>query len=240
VRRLDGAGSAWIVQEEGAQVVALSLGARPGERVLDACAGRGNKAWLLGFAVGADGEVDAADLYPAKLEALRTSAVGARVRRVFEVDWTKGSGDVPAAYYDRVLVDAPCSGTGTLRRRPEIGVHREECDLARLSELQVRIVREAATRVRDGGRLVFAVCSVLREEAEDVVERILAGAAVEEGGGGRSIELVPAPFESEVVQRIAGEEAGAGGAHGAALLRLLPHVHGTDGYFMASFQVRAR
>jgi 16S rRNA (cytosine967-C5)-methyltransferase len=231
VRRLPGAEKNWIVQEEGAQIVALSLGARPSERVLDACAGRGNKAWLLGFAVGDKGALDASDLYPAKLEALQSGAVGARVRRVFAVDWTAGSGGVPEGEYDRVLVDAPCSGTGTLRRRPEIGQSREASDLARLAALQEAIVREAATRVRDGGRLVFAVCSVLREESEDVVTRLTEGGAITRGA--RPIELVPAPFESELVKVIAG-----GGA--ATSARLLPHVHGTDGYFLASFQVKVR
>jgi 16S rRNA (cytosine967-C5)-methyltransferase len=223
VRRLPGAGKAWIIQEEGAQIVALALGAQPGERVLDACAGRGNKAWLLGFGVGPSGVVDAADLYPAKLDVLRRGAAGAGVREVFAVDWTQGVGDVPAGY-DRVLVDAPCSGTGTLRRRPEIGLNREENDLARLSELQAKITRQAASRVRDGGRLVLAVCSVLREEAEEVVGKLVEG--VGDAGNPR---LEPLPFEGEVARGIAGE--------GASALRLLPHVHGTDGYFVASFRV---
>lgn len=228
VRRLPGVGSAWIVQEEGAQVVAAALGTRAGERVLDACAGRGNKAWLLGHAVGEGGAVDAADLYPTKLEKLQGGAVGARVRAVYAVDWTAGQGDVPGDY-DRVLVDAPCSGTGTLRRRPEIARKRDAEDLGRLSELQTAIVRSAGTRVRDGGRLVLAVCSVLREEAEEVVERLVGGG----GGGGAGeqagVRFEPAAFESEVAQGLAGE---------GTMFRLMPHVHGTDGYFMASFVVR--
>jgi 16S rRNA (cytosine967-C5)-methyltransferase len=236
VRRLPGAGQSFIVQEEGAQLVALALGARPGDRVLDACAGRGNKAWVLGQEVARGdsgtakyigGAVDAADLYPAKLERLRSTVTGSWVRHVFVVDWTAGTGAVPADY-DRVLVDAPCSGVGTLRRRPEIAGRREESDIARLAELQVAIVRSAATRVRDGGRLVYAVCSVLREEAEDVVERLTATA-----GPGQDAEevirLEAVPFDSELVRTLAGAEV--------CSLRLLPHVHGTDGYFLASFVV---
>lgn len=229
VRRLPGAGEAWIVQEEGAQIVALALGAARGERVLDACAGRGNKAWLLGFGVGAEGVVDASDLYPAKLDALRRGPAGAGVRAAYAVDWTAGVGDVPPGF-DRVLVDAPCSGTGTLRRRPEIGLHREACDLPRLSELQARIAARAATRARDGGRLVLAVCSVLREEAEDVIQKLLdaSSAGVLEGG----LSLEPVAFDNDVLRGLAGE--------GATSLRLLPHEHGTDGYFIASFRVRSR
>jgi 16S rRNA (cytosine967-C5)-methyltransferase len=218
VRKLPGEGTDFIVQEEGSQVVALSLGARHGERVLDACAGRGNKAFSLHHAVGEEGVVDAADLYPQKLETLATRGLA---RASYAVDWTIGPGDVPEGY-DRVLVDAPCSGIGTLRRRPEIGLTREECDLAELSALQCAIVRSAATRVRSGGRLVFAVCSVLREEAEDVV----AALTTEAGPG---LVLEPAPFDSPVVAEL---------SSGATSMRLLPHAHGTDGYFIASFVVR--
>jgi 16S rRNA (cytosine967-C5)-methyltransferase len=227
VRTLPGAGEAWIVQEEGAQAVALAAFAQPGERVLDACAGRGNKAWLLGQEVSAGGAVDASDLYPAKLEQLRKGPTGRWVRATFAVDWTVGAGDVPEGY-DRVIVDAPCSGTGTLRRRPEIGLKREAADLGRLAELQAAITARAASRTRDGGRLIYAVCSVLREEGEDVVERLLQGGG-EEGSGG--VVLEAAPFEGALGREIAGEEH---------FFRLLPDKHGTDGYFVASFRVRRR
>ncbi|WP_437576251.1 RsmB/NOP family class I SAM-dependent RNA methyltransferase [Sorangium sp. So ce887] len=261
VRRLPGFGAAWIGQEEGAQALALALGARPGERVLDACAGRGNKSWILSRAVLPGGAVDAADLYPAKLSQLRATlsappassegaegageegagagegAEGAEgaaarggleraaafVRETYAVDWTVGAGDVPEGY-DRVLVDAPCSGVGTLRRRPEIALRRDADDLPRLADLQVAIARRAATRARDGGRLVFAVCSVLREECEAVAAR-LADPAEDDLG----VRLEPAPFDAEIARELAG---------GGDAFRLLPHVHGTDGYFAAMFIVR--
>lgn len=225
VRRLPGANQAWIVQEEGAQVVALAAGARPGERVLDACAGHGNKTWLLAQEVG-DGAVDAADVYASKVADLRAGPAGSRVREAFVVDWTEGSGAVPEGY-DRVIVDAPCSGVGTLRRRPEIALRREAADIERLAALELAITRRAATRARDGGRLIYAVCSVLREEAEDVVQRLAEGAP-------DGVKLEPAPFEGELARAIIGAPAAAD----TAVLRVLPHVQGTDGYFMASFVVR--
>lgn len=225
VRRLPGAGEAWIIQEEGAQVVALAAGARPGERVLDACAGHGNKTWLLAEEVG-EGSVDAADLHAGKIAELGAGPAGSRVRETFVVDWTAGAGDVPEGY-DRVIVDAPCSGVGTLRRRPEIGLRREAADLERLATLQAAITRSAATRVKDGGRLVYAVCSVLREEGEDVVQRLATGAP-------DGLRLEPAPFDGEIARALIGEPAAAG----TAVLRILPHAQGTDGYFMASFVVR--
>ncbi len=224
VRRLPGAGEAWIIQEEGAQLVALALGAREGERVLDACAGHGNKAWLLAHQVSSSGAVDAADLYPHKLEELARGPAGRLVRGRHAVDWAAGVGEVPDGY-DAVLVDAPCSGTGTLRRRPEIAIHRTAEDVTRLAAMQVAITRRAATRARDGGRLVFAVCSVLREEAEEVVARLV----LPPGADDPPVHLEPAPFPTEPVRGLAG---------GTASLRLLPHVHGTDGYFAASFVVR--
>lgn len=227
VRRFPGAGEAWIVQEEGAQIVALALGAQTGERVLDACAGRGNKTWILADAVGTAGAVDAADLYAAKLERLRESPFGNAVRQTFVVDWAaeQHPGPLPPNDYDRILVDAPCSGTGTLRRRPEIALHRSAEDVTRLSNLQMAIVRQAALHVKPGGRLVYAVCSVLREECQQVVETLLATPLMD----GRRLFAIP--FD-------AARECGLFGEEEATTLRILPHVHGTDGYFMASFEVK--
>jgi 16S rRNA (cytosine967-C5)-methyltransferase len=165
---------AWSIQEEGSQLAALALGARPGETVLDACAGRGNKTALLARAVGAGGAVDACDASPAKLERLQEelARVGLRARATFPVDWSVGSGEV-TGLYDRVLVDAPCSGVGTLRRRPEIALRRKPSDLEALARTQIGIARRAAVHVRPGGSLTYLVCSVLREESEAVIDALL-------------------------------------------------------------------
>lgn len=213
---------AWTSQEEGSQFIALALGARPGDRVLDACAGRGNKTGILARAVlgfGADntsGGVDAADLHASKLERLRTELdrIGLRPKETFVVDWTAGRGAAKGPY-DRVLVDAPCSGIGTVRRRPELLLRRREADLEALAKMQRAIVEHAASVVRPGGRLVYAVCSVFPEEAEEVVR------------GAEAFGLMPAPFDAEIVSLVAPREATS--------FRLLPHMHGTDGYFIASF-----
>lgn len=207
---------AWTPQEEGSQLVALALGAREGDVVLDACAGRGNKTGLLARAVGPRGAVDAADLHAKKLETLRRELrrIALAPRATHAVDWSVGTGGI-AGPYDRVLIDAPCSGTGTIRRRPELLLRRVEADLAALTKLQRAILARAASLVRPGGRLVYAVCSVLREEAEDVVS-----SAADAG-------LEPAAFDAAPAQAVAKD--------GASSLRLLPHEHGTDGYYVASF-----
>jgi 16S rRNA (cytosine967-C5)-methyltransferase len=199
---------AWSVQEEGSQVAALAVGAQPGETVLDACAGRGNKAAVLARAVAAAGALDACDSSPAKLErlALELRRLGLAARATFAVDWTAGSGDVTAVY-DRVLVDAPCSGVGTLRRRPEIAQARSRRtagggDLAAMARTQLAILSRVADRVRPaGGILVYVVCSVLKEEGKDVLDAFL----------GSRTDFAPL----------------------AEPTLLLPGEHGTDGYFIA-------
>jgi 16S rRNA (cytosine967-C5)-methyltransferase len=212
---------AWTIQEEGSQLAALAVGAREGETVLDACAGRGNKTGVLARAVGETGAVDACDTSPSKLERMGQELVrlGVRARTTFAVDWSVGSGDV-SGQYDRVLVDAPCTGVGTLRRRPEIVLRLKESDLQGRPQTQLAIASRAAEHVRPGGSLVYVVCSVLREEAEDVVSALLAARP----------ELEPAAFDTPAVTAVSGDGAN---------LRLLPHVHGTDGYFVARF-VRRR
>lgn len=208
-------------QEEGSQLIALALGAQPGDVVLDACAGRGNKTGLLARAVGQAGAVDAADVHPKKLDRLRIELerIGVAPRSTRAIDWSLGTGGVEASY-DRILIDAPCSGTGTLRRRPELGLRRSGGDLKELAALQQAILTRVASLTKPGGHVVYAVCSVLREEAEDVIEAVAELAGLE-----------PVPFDSAAAAAVAGP--------GASTLRLLPHVHGTDGYFAASFRRRA-
>jgi 16S rRNA (cytosine967-C5)-methyltransferase len=201
------------VQEEGAQLLALALGAKPGDRVWDACAGRGQKTTLLAERV-TKGELWASDLYPNKLQALVRELARLKLPAVhtLPLDLTQGVGNLPADF-DRVLLDAPCTGTGTLRRRPEILLRLQPGDPARLGRLAEQIARTAAGRLKPGGRLVFAVCSVLTEECEAVVERL-------------ADVLAPVPFEVPEITSLFGEQVTA--------FRLLTGKHGTDGYFAAS------
>ena len=210
----------WTVQEEGSQLVALALGAREGEVVLDVCAGRGNKTSALATIVGPRGAVDAADVHAPKLEALTRELTRLKlsVRAKYAVDWSVGSSDVPRDF-DRVLVDAPLG-----RRHPPAPPDLRDAPDGR----RPRCARELADGdplARFGGtsaaaaHLVYAVCSVLREEAEDVVASFLAAHP----------DFAAVPFDSAPARAtVASPEASS--------LRLLPHVHGTDGYFLSSLQ----
>lgn len=204
---------AFTLQEEGAQAIGLALGVRPGERVLDACAGRGQKSTLIAERLEG-GHLVACDLYPEKLAALEAEAQRLKLAPIETrgVDWSVGQGGL-AADFDRVLVDAPCSGTGTLRRRPEILRRLGPADPARLGALSESILRSAASRAKPGGTVLFAVCSVLREECEDVVARV-------------ADVLEPTSLNAPEL------------AVGKTSLRLLPGAHGTDGYFLAAFRRR--
>jgi 16S rRNA (cytosine967-C5)-methyltransferase len=210
---------AFVVQEEGAQVVALALGARAGERVLDACSGRGQKTSLLRERVGPDAELWATDLYEEKLRALEAEfeRLGLERPATSAVDWTVGAGEVPDGF-DRVLVDAPCTGTGTLRRRPEIAARLSPEDPARMGRVAEAILRGAASRAKVGGRVVFAVCSVLVDECEAVVTRV------------REV-LEPVPFDAPELAPLFSPDATS--------FRLSPLRHGTDGFFVASFVRRS-
>ena len=208
------------IHEEGAQVVALALGARAGETVLDACAGRGNKTALLVELVAPSGAVDAADQHPSKLTRLRAelSRMKLAARATYAVDWTVGPADIPSEY-DRVLVDAPCSGTGTIRRRPDLAARWDAAKLSELRDLQVRILLAASARAKPGGLIVYAVCSVLCEEGEDVIAEARARAPwLEEATLGDGQDALPS---------------------GVTTMRLLPHEHGTDGYFLAALRRRS-
>jgi 16S rRNA (cytosine967-C5)-methyltransferase len=218
----------FVVQEEGAQWAALALGAQPGERVLDACAGHGQKSALLAERIGPTGRLWVNDLVPRKLERLSQEfrRLGLPPPECRSVDLAALApaalpsavlpGDLPADM-QRVLVDAPCTGTGTLRRRPEIANRLSEGDPRRLGEQALKLLCNAVSLAQPGGRVLFVVCSVLRAECEDVVQRALH-------------VLEPLPFEAPEAQRVAGP--------GEWQCRLLPQIHGTDAYYVASFRRR--
>ena len=166
------------VQDEGSQLLACLLAPRRGEMVVDFCAGAGGKTLALGAMMKNAGRLYAWDVSPKRLSGLEPRLARSGLSNVHPVA-IASENDVRArrlaGKIDRVLVDAPCSGFGTLRRNPDLKWRFGEKDIAELAAKQARILAGASRLLKPGGRLVFATCSVLREESEAVAESFLAG-----------------------------------------------------------------
>jgi 16S rRNA (cytosine967-C5)-methyltransferase len=210
------------VQDEGSQLLAYLVAPRRGEMVADFCAGAGGKTLALSMLMQGSGRVYAMDVSEKRLRELSPRAARAGVSNVHPIVLSTEN-DLRArrltGKLDRVLVDAPCSGFGTLRRNPDLKWRHGEAAIAELAAKQARILAAAAKLVKPGGRLVYATCSILRAENEDVADAFAAGHP----------DFKPLNCgELLAGQRIplaAGER-----------LRLWPHRHGTDGFFAAAFQ----
>jgi 16S rRNA (cytosine967-C5)-methyltransferase len=214
------------VQDEAGQLAALLVGARPGMRVVDFCAGAGGKSLALAAAMQNRGRLVAADISAKRLERaaprLRRAGVQIAERRVLAREhdpWVKHH----KQSFDRVLVDAPCLGTGTWRRNPAEKWRVTPAQLAELLPRQQQILREAARLVRSGGRLVYATCSLLVDENEAQAEAFL--------GAMPDFAAVPAP-------EAWAETIGGLSPSRDRFLRLTPARHGTDGFFIAIFERR--
>ncbi|MES0874861.1 RsmB/NOP family class I SAM-dependent RNA methyltransferase [Sinimarinibacterium thermocellulolyticum] len=201
----------WIEpQDEGSQLLALLVAARPGERIADWCAGAGGKTLALAASMQDRGELWALDADARRLQRMlpRLGRAGVRCVRLGGVD------AVPADLcFDAILVDAPCSATGTWRRQPEARL--KALDLPALARLQAQILAQAARHVRPGGRLVYATCSLLAEENEQVVRAFVSEH--------RQFE----PMNAGDLLRVQGVDLPG------ECLRLWPQRHGTDGFFGA-------
>jgi 16S rRNA (cytosine967-C5)-methyltransferase len=207
------------VQDEGSQLVAGALVAhRPvddGERWLDMCAGPGGKAALLGAIAAERGAtLEASELHEHRADLVRKAvrAIPAGVVTVSRGD----ARDLPAAAFDRILLDAPCTGLGALRRRPEARWRREPADVPVLAELQAELLAAAAGAVKPGGIVAYVTCSPVLAETRDVV------------AGARGLELVDARPAMASLTGTATSEWGRG-PH----VQLWPHAHGTDAMYLA-------
>jgi 16S rRNA (cytosine967-C5)-methyltransferase len=212
----------YTVQDEASQLVVGLLDPQPGERVLDTCAAPGGKATAIGERVGDSGHVLALDRHAGRLGLVLRAARRLALSNVScaERDATRPLRDLgPGAPFDRVLVDAPCSGLGTLRRNPDARWRIGPGDPARLAEVQLAILRNAAAALKPGGTLVYSTCTLLPEENESVVEGFLKGA---ENFAPTAVQHVPAE-----VRDVVGDDG---------ILRCLPHRHDTDGFFAARLE----
>jgi 16S rRNA (cytosine967-C5)-methyltransferase len=217
------------VQDEGSQLIARLVAPKRGEMVADFCAGAGGKTLALGSLMRSTGRLYAFDTH-----ARRLAGLGPRLKR-------SGLSNVhPAAIHtendlrikrlagkmDRVLADAPCSGSGTLRRNPDLKWRFDERELERVNRIQANVLRAAARLVKRGGRLVYATCSLLQLENQQLVEQFLAEQP--------EFRLLSAP-EILGAQGIVIDQV----ERHAPYFVMLPHVHGTDGFFGAALERRS-
>jgi 16S rRNA (cytosine967-C5)-methyltransferase len=163
------------IQDLGSQAIAAALAAQPGEKIADWCAGAGGKALAIADVMQGKGELYALDIHAGRLQECRRRLKRSDNEWVSVIRHSRGDGpDTRLPPLDACLVDAPCSSTGALRRNPELRWHLDTEWLGRFADQQLAILAHAASHVRDGGRLVYATCSILRAENEDVVARFVA------------------------------------------------------------------
>jgi 16S rRNA (cytosine967-C5)-methyltransferase len=210
------------VQDEGSQLLAWLLAPRRGEMVADYCAGAGGKTLAVAMLMRGTGRVYAMDVSARRLAALAPRAARAGVTNVHSVVLS-GDNDARAkrlaGKLDRVLVDAPCSGFGTLRRNPDLKWRHGPEAIGELVAKQRSILAAASRLVKSGGRLVYATCSILREENEAISE---------------AFELAHAGFRALSCDDLLSAQRIP--LQTGARLRLWPHLHGTDGFFAAAFE----
>lgn len=207
------------VQDEGSQLIGYLMAPRRHELIVDFCAGAGGKALMLAAMMGSQGRVYAFDVSAARLARLKPRLKRSGLSNVHP-HLLRNEHDQKvkrlAGKIDRVLVDAPCSGFGTLRRNPDLKWRQSPASVAEMQVKQAAILTAAATLVKPGGRLVYATCSLLTEENEDIVASFLKG-------------------ETHFTQLNSGEILKQHGicVDAGAEMRLWPHLHGTDGFYAA-------
>jgi len=219
------------VQDEGSQLLALLVDAKRGEMVVDFCAGAGGKTLALGASMRSTGRLYAFDVSAHRLDALKPRLARSGLSNVHPAAIAHERDDRVkrlAGKIDRVLVDAPCSGLGTLRRNPDLKWRQGPKAIEELVAKQTAILESSARLLKPGGRLVYATCSVLPQENEDIAEAFSAAHP----------EFLPLEAAELLDQLKVPEAAGlcSGGEAGTRYLRLWPHRHQTDGFFAAVWQ----
>ena len=219
------------VQDEGSQLLAMLVDAKRGEMVVDFCAGAGGKTLALGAAMRSTGRLYAFDTSAHRLDSFKPRMARSGLSNVHPAAIAHERDDRVkrlSGKIDRVLVDAPCSGLGTLRRNPDLKWRQGLQAVAELTAKQSAILESAARLVKSGGRLVYATCSVLPQENEAIAEAFSLAHP----------DFVPMPagplLESLKVAQAA--SLCSGGEDGQKYLRLWPHRHATDGFFAAVWQ----
>ena len=214
------------VQDEGSQLLAAMVAPKRGEMVVDFCAGAGGKTLALGAAMRSTGRLYAFDVNGHRLDKLKPRLARSGLSNVHPAQLTNERDDRVkrlSGKIDRVLVDAPCSGLGTLRRNPDLKWRLSAKAIDELCELQAKILESACRLLKSGGRLVYATCSPLRREDEAIAEAFSAAHP--------EFKLLDA---GELLAAAGVERAQELNANG--YMRSWPHAHGMDGFFAAAWQ----
>ncbi len=223
IQEMDAFAKGWFqVQDEAAQLVSHAVAPHSGETVMDACAGLGGKTGHLAQLMKNAGTITAMDSHTGRLEKLeiQLARLGVSIASIFHHDLNQALDRKHHLLYDRVLIDAPCSGTGVIRRNPDTRWSVTPDDFIRYRENQQRYIDNVSACVRPGGTLVYAVCSIEPEETDDVVSGFLK---THPEFTAMPISGIPDSFP------LAADAAGG-------RLRILSHVHQMDGFFIAAFK----
>ena len=207
------------VQDEGSQMLPVLIDPKPNAKLLDVCAGAGGKTLEFAALMKNRGEIFAADIHSGRLEELRKRArrAGAQNIRVQEIQAIEDFADRYSHFFDIVFVDAPCSGLGTIRRNPGMKWLVTEQTVNEVSEKQETILNSSAPLVKSEGRLVYATCTLVRQENEEVVEDFMQ----------RHPEFTLIDTNGLL------NTGHTGSVSPGSFFKLLPHIHGTDGFFCA-------
>ncbi|MEJ6024348.1 RsmB/NOP family class I SAM-dependent RNA methyltransferase [Ramlibacter sp. PS4R-6] len=229
VNKLDAfARGAIEVQDEGSQLLALLLDAKRGEMVVDFCAGAGGKTLAIGASMRNTGRLYAFDTSAHRLDALKPRLARSKLSNVYPAAIANERDERVkrlAGKIDRVIVDAPCSGLGTLRRNPDLKWRQSPQSVEEMTVKQAAILQSAARLLKPGGRLLYATCSVLPQENEAIAEAFT--------GANREFSPLAAGEVLSNLKVAQGSSLTSGGGDGQQYLRLWPHTRGTDGFFAA-------
>ncbi len=216
------------VQDEGSQLLALLLDAKRGEMVVDFCAGAGGKTLAIGASMRNTGRLYAFDTSAHRLDALKPRLARSKLSNVHPAAIAHERDERIkrlAGKIDRVIVDAPCSGLGTLRRNPDLKWRQSPQSVQEMSAKQAAILQSASRLLKPGGRLVYATCSVLPAENEEIAQSFTET--------NKDFSPVPAVEALSNLKVDGAAVLCSGGERGGDFLRLWPHRHATDGFFAA-------
>ncbi len=202
----------FFVQNEASQICVEVLGAKPGEKILDACACPGGKSFGISINMNNEGAVHSCDLHKNKLSLIERGAKNLGISIIETMERNAAKEDTRGVKYDRILCDVPCSGLGVIAQKPDIK-RKNPVDIERLPTVQAAILRESAKHLKNGGVLVYSTCTLNPRENADVVDAFLAE--------NKDFSLVP--FE-------------VGGIKADGKAELFPHIHKTNGFFIAKMK----